>query len=187
MSGLYALLVLGIWAVLTAVIVRGWRRLLAREDVPKLRVHAVFVPLMACWLGVAFWYGGGRKVYYDAQVNRLCRVDGGVKVYETVKLPAERFDQWGSVQIPSKEKAKADDAYYIEWEISYLKKGNPSLWRSHHRVIRKSDGKLLGESIMYARGGGDLPGPWHGSSFKCPEPTQGPSLESAVFLKGEQK
>jgi len=125
------------------------------------------------------------KARLDEQVKELCAKDGGIKVYETVKLPADRFDQWGKVQIPSKEKAKADDAYYIEWEISYLKKGNPSLWRSHHRVVRKSDSKLLGESIMYARGGGDPPGPWHGSSFKCPEPTQGPSLESVVFSKGE--
>ena len=127
------------------------------------------------------------KAELDAEVKRLCAIDGGIKVYETVKLPAERFDKYGNVRIPAKKDARPEDEYYIEWDVQYLKKGNPSFWRSHHRLIRRRDQKLLGESIMYARSGGDMPGPWHGSSFKCPEPTQGPSLESSVFSKGDEK
>ncbi len=33
----------------------------------------------------------------DAEVRRLCAIDGGVKVYETVKLPPDKFDKWGMV------------------------------------------------------------------------------------------
>lgn len=185
MSGLYLLLVLGIWAGLTALIVKGWRRLLARDDVPKRRTHAVFVPLLACWLGVTFWYGGGRKVYYDTLVNRMCREDGGVKVYETVKLPAERFDKWGNVQLPEESRAKATDNFYYRTETTYLRHDDPKLVRMRTQVIRRSDGKVMGEVIRYGRGGGDLPGPWHPSSYTCPDLTLKPYLEPSIFQKGE--
>ena len=33
----------------------------------------------------------------DAEVRRLCAIDGGIRVYEQVKLPAERFNQWGQI------------------------------------------------------------------------------------------
>lgn len=130
---------------------------------------------------------GCEKARLDEKVRELCAKDGGIKVYETVKLPAERFDQYGVVSIPLKGDAKPEDEYYIDWNVQYIKHGNPSLWRSHHRLFRRSDRKILGESIMYARSGGDLPGPWHGSTFKCPEPTQGPSLESSVFTRGDKR
>lgn len=133
----------------------------------------------------------GIKAHYDRKVRELCAKDGGVRVYETVRLPAEKFNQWGqpNFQIPITPytKLKDGDEYYLEWEILYLKQGNPSLWRSHHRLIRRSDHKLLGENIMYARSGGDLPGPWHGSSHKCPEPSQPPYLESSVFIRGDKQ
>jgi hypothetical protein len=33
----------------------------------------------------------------DREVKRLCAIDGGITVYETVKLPAERFDGYGQI------------------------------------------------------------------------------------------
>jgi hypothetical protein len=39
----------------------------------------------------------------DSEVRRLCAIDGGIKVYERVVLPAARFDQWGNASIPAKE------------------------------------------------------------------------------------
>lgn len=186
MSGLYLLLVLGIWAGLTWGIVRGWRRWLAREGIVRWHVHALFGLLLSCWLGVTFWYGGGRKVYYDTLVNRMCREDGGVKVYEQVRLPAERFDKYGNVNVPNKRYAKPSDDYYFETEIQYLVAGNPSLERAKTVLVRRNDKKVLGESVRYGRGGGDLPGPWHGSSFNCPPIAEAEGkLETSIFLKEE--
>lgn len=190
MSGLYLLLVLGIWAGLTALIVKGWRRLLVRDDAPKRRTHAVFVPLLACWLGVTFWYGGGRKVYYDAEVNRMCREDGGVKVYETVRLPAERFDKYGQVNFynPTQGENALGADYLLKTDVQFIQSGNPSLRRYHVQVIRYRDGFLLGESIGYDRGGGDFPGPWQPSSFSCPK-HHGEAVIDKVFVldQGVQK
>ena len=119
----------------------------------------------------------------DAEVRRLCAKDGGVNAYEKVKLPADKFDKFGVVLIPGKDKAKPEDDYFYERDVQYLKKGDPELWRSHHRLIRRKDGKVLGESIRYTRRGGDMPGPWHESSFSCPDIGAQPGLEQLVFQK----
>lgn len=119
----------------------------------------------------------------DAEVNRLCAIDGGIKVYETVKLFPEKFNQYGSIQIPDRAKAKPTDEYYYEWNVTYYKQDNPSLRRDHFKIFRQSDGKLLGEDISYARRGGDIQGPWHDSSYRCPAAEKQSSLESKIFLK----
>jgi hypothetical protein len=122
----------------------------------------------------------------DAEVRRLCAQDGGVRVYETVKLPSDRFDQFGKIRIPLKADAKPADEYYIDWSVHYYRRGNPEVSRDDFKIIRRSDGKTLGQAIYYGRGGGDRTGPWHESSFKCPDPTKQPSLESSVFVRGQQ-
>lgn len=143
----------------------------------------VVVGAMATLAGL-LWLAQGEKWLADQQVRELCAKDGGVRVYETVTLPAERFDKWGNVGIPEKSRAKQTDEYYYESEIHYYQEGNPTLLRSRSWVVRKSDGKVLGEAVSYGRGGGDMPGPWHGSSFHCPPiaETEG-KLESSIFLK----
>ncbi|WP_418647605.1 hypothetical protein ACNQFN_22335 [Thauera butanivorans] len=126
----------------------------------------------------------GRKAYLDAKVMEMCAKDGGVKVYETVKLPPEKFNEWGqpAFRIPPKKNLRSSDGYYYEWDISYYRKGNPELSRYHFKLFRSQDSKLLGESISYGRGGGDLPSPAHGSSFSCPDDADITALETRVFI-----
>jgi len=143
--------------------------------------------LFLFWLFVIFWFGGGQKVYWDWRVDRMCAEDGGVTVYETVELPAERFDEWGNVRIPPKGRAEPEDEYYYEMETHYYRRGNPTLRQSKYRTIRRSDGKVLGESTYYGRGGGDMPGPWNPSSYTCPDPTRSTQSEPKIFLKGDNK
>ena len=142
------------------------------------------------WFGLLFWYGGGRKIYYDTLVNRMCKLDGGVKVYETVKLPAEEYDQYAKRNwiLPHITQEKSADKYYYEVDYHHYRKGNPQMTRRQAKIIRRSDGKTLGESISYSRGGGDLPGPWHESSFICPPISKDrPGLEVSIFLRGDKK
>ena len=128
------------------------------------------------------------KGYYDRQVREMCAKDGGVRVYETVSLPAEKFDELKRVNfvLPDKTQVGPADEYYSETDRHYYRNGNPEVSRRQYRIIRRSDQKILGELVFYGRGGGDLPGPWHGSSFTCPSSTQ-VRFESAIFEKrGEQ-
>ncbi|WP_459950299.1 hypothetical protein [Denitratisoma sp. agr-D3] len=138
-------------------------------------------------LGLAACSTSPSKAELDAEVRRLCAMDGGVKVYEKVKLPPEKYnkllDKFGRLKIPRKNEAKASDEYYDECEVHYYMKGNPELSRDKCWIVRRSDGKILGELVIYGRGGGDFSGPWHGSSFMCPEPTQLPHFETAIFVK----
>lgn len=120
----------------------------------------------------------------DREVKRLCAIDGGIKVYETVQLPKERFEKDGSIYIPAKWLAKPENEYFSESVTSYLIKGNPELLQLRSYIYRKSDNQLLGESILYVRRGGDLPGPWHPSSFSCP---QSKDLSRRIFFQMESK
>ena len=118
----------------------------------------------------------------DREVKRLCAIDGGIKVYETVKLPAERFDQNGQIRVPAKWLAKSEDEYYYEGFSSYLIKGNPELLQLRTWMYRKSDNKLLGESTVYMRHGDGMPGPWYMPAFICPQKTD-VDMKEQIFIK----
>jgi hypothetical protein len=127
---------------------------------------------------------GPSKGELDDEVRRLCAIDGGVKVYETVVLPPEKFDKYGNVNLREKKYLTARDEYYSESETLALVSGNPRLLLNKFRVIRRADGEVMAEAIMYGRGGGDLAGP-HPSSFTCPSIAESVGkLESSVFHKG---
>jgi hypothetical protein len=133
---------------------------------------------------------GCEKDRLDAEVRRLCAKDGGVKVYETVKLPPEKFDNYGHIKITFEKYSKESDEYYYTWDVFYLKKQKSStdseLWRSNHKIIRRSDKKILGESILYVRRGGDIiAGPFGPTTFGCGDIIKSPDLERSIFLKGK--
>ena len=138
----------------------------------------MLLPLMA-----ACSKGPIEKAKLDAEIKRLCAIDGGVKVYETVRLPAERFEKYGGLRLPSKRDVTSTDDYYVEWDVRHLLDGNPSMRRDHFLVYRKVDGKLLGEAISYSRRGGDLPGPWEDSLFRCPPKADDQDLMLSIFIK----
>jgi len=122
----------------------------------------------------------------DAEVRRLCAYDGGIKVYEQVALPADKFDRYGSISFYRRmSKEPLGSEYRFESKTDYYQKGNPEMWRNYYGVIRRSDGKILGEAISYGRRGGDLPGPWHESSFRCPEHAGDASLLKQIFVKAK--
>lgn len=188
MSGLYLLTVVGVWVGLTWLLVKGWQRLRRHADARRRVVDVLCVGFALLWIGASLWYGGGRKVYFDIQVDRMCGVDGGIKVYETARLPADQIGARGEARILSKENARSTDQYYYQRDYVYYREQNPQVSRVQHRIIRRSDGKVLGESIRYTRGGGDLPGPWHGSSYICPPISRdSPNLEGSIFSRKNER
>lgn len=188
MMALYLLIVIAVWAGLSWVLWKLWRRWRAVEGANRRLRDALALALGAAWFGISFWYGGGQKYYYDWQVERLCAKDGGIKVYETVKLPAEKFDKWGT---PVFYKGGYDlgPDYAIKETKHYYRSGDPEFLSYHYQIIRRSDSKLLGETISYQRGGGDLPGPWQPTSFTCPPSRDaGPNaLLMKIFVVSERE
>ena len=121
----------------------------------------------------------------DAQVRELCAKDGGIKVYETVTLPAEKFNQWGQVNFyrPTQGENALGSEFIFKEEHIYYQRGSPEMWRIRYQLFRRSDGKLLGESIGYSRRGGDPIGPWNDSSFGCPDNRGDVPFLSQIFIK----
>jgi hypothetical protein len=122
----------------------------------------------------------------DREVKRLCAIDGGIRVYETVKLPVERFTQYDFISLPYKEIANSEDKYFYESSTTSLIRGNPELVKYHYAVYRQFDGKLLGEIINYSRRGGGIPGPWHMPAFRCPKETD-VNLNKKIFIKESER
>ena len=154
-----------------------WRRMPNRFF--KGIVIGVTIGIYAWFL----WIAVGRNIWLDHQVRRMCAQDGGVKVYETVELTPDLIDKAGRINIPNKEDVKPLDKYYIETHKFYFRTGNPLMYRKHSRIVRQSDGKTLGERISYHRSGGDLPGPWYGSGFSCPDVKERTKFGLSIFIK----
>jgi len=184
MSGLYLLALIAIWIFVGWVIYRFLRRWQPTDLALKIIHIVIGIMLFSVWFGGAFWEVAGKKMYWDAKVRELCTIDGGVKVYETVALPAEIFNRWGQPNFygPDKDEDLLS-RFLLKQETKYLRNEtkSPEILRHHFRVFRRSDGKLLGEQITYARRGGDLPGPWHVSSFSCPNIKEKGLLE-VIFI-----
>jgi hypothetical protein len=183
MSGFYLLVLIGLWLSLGWTIFRLWRRYKQTDLRLKIMHVVIGILIFSIWFGYAFWEVAGKKIYWDAKVREMCAIDGGVKVYETVVLTSDLLDNFGRINIPDKRKLKPSDKYYSEWTITHIRKKNPVVTRYEVQIVRRSDGKILGELISYGRGGGDLYGPWHPSSFTCPEPVKGSNFETSIFLK----
>lgn len=177
MSGLYLIAIVVLWVCLTWLLLwLGWHKAFKKKKGITTRKLLVGLVILA-WLGASFWYGGGQKIYYDWRVDQMCAVDGGVKVYEKVELPTEKFNKWGQPNFykPTQKENALGPEYVYRWKRKYYQSGNPVLTsleiamaRDWVQIIRKSDMKILGEVVRYYRAGGDLPGPWMPSSYYCP-------------------
>jgi hypothetical protein len=170
---------------------------MSRENVAtnKLRKGSLiglllFALLIGLWWGVPTY----RKASADAMVKDLCAKDGGVKVYEIMKIPSERFSPYGNVIFPGnknlppiQKEVKSTDEFYVTSETTWLVPesgfGSLAIWRSHQKLFRAADHRLLGESISYSRRGGDPFGPWHSSSFGCPSDADIVYLVKKAFVK----
>ena len=153
------------------------------------------------WMSLAVAIMGGlsgcEKYRLDQQMEALCKKDGGVRVYETVILPPEMFDRWGD-PFPGWRERKLEDRlgpdYRYIAETIYLKRGDPikvfsegELRQYSEKIIRVSDGKLLGQSIVYGRIGGEVILLGHPSSNRCPvlQSTDETLIRSVFLKKGE--
>lgn len=178
------LLFLFYWIAIPVLVISAAAWLWRRAHSPAVR-GLIAVACIVTLSGL-LWLAVGEKWLADQQVRELCAKDGGVRVYETVVLPEQQFNELKQKNFVLEYQAKPTDEYYIETDKHYYRKGRLSVSRSQSRLIRRSDGRVLGEYIRYARVGGDLPGPWHHSSFSCSDLMKQPvNFETAIFVKGD--
>lgn len=142
----------------------------------------------------AFCLCGCEKEKLDKQMAELCQEDGGSKVYETVVLPANMFDEYGYPFPGWRDRLKSEDRlskdYLYIHEEKILKNGDPlkgegQLSRFNTKIIRRSDNKLLGEKVFYIRAGGDGIVIGHHTMNVCPK--TGESIEKSVFINKQHQ
>lgn len=147
-----------------------------------------FVVASLAFLGAL---GGCERYALDQRMQELCAKDGGVKVYETVTLSASKYEELAKHATARNREDYFGPEYRLVEERRVLvgaendpEKGRGRLARSYQAIYRRSDGRLLGESVSYGRTGGDgLTFGFNPSSNHCPKPRV--SLQKSVFLKGE--
>ena len=155
------------------------------EDLPMrgLTQRALFLVAIMVFAGCT-----SEKDRLDAEAKRLCAIDGGIKVHETVTLPPEKFYENGTPQVPS-EKDERGWGYYSTYEYANLKKNfePPTLVREVTKVIRTESREVIATSVIYRRsGGGLLDGYFHPSGFHCPD-DEGSDFYKRVFIQGVKK
>jgi hypothetical protein len=152
------------------------------DGMKKNILISVFVfGFFAVWLGIPTF----NKWRADNLVDELCAKDGGIKVYETVALPKERFNRWGKFEVRDEKHVKPGDEYYSTWKITNIEGSHESsdismlaVYKSHFSIYKVQDKKILAEMVSYVRTGGDAIGPWHPSSYRCPQLS---TFEDKVF------
>ncbi|HNN86796.1 MAG: hypothetical protein U1F12_02850 [Pseudomonadales bacterium] len=121
-----------------------------------------------------------RKAYWDHEIRELCRKDAGVTVYERVGMSKEEYKKFRLLALDDRNE---NQMYYSKFKTSYIKDNdNISIMKFEEHAIRKSDGKVLGTSVSYARKGGDSIFHWpHPTQFGCWSIGIDPNLRTSVF------
>lgn len=139
-----------------------------------------FIAVLTCGL---ISLSGCEKARVDAELERLCKQDGGLKIYETVALPADQLKPNGSPVFFTTWN-RSNGGYKFISKFEEIKKIKPTLDKTTYMVIRESDNKILATSIVYLRIGGDILPRLGPDSFKqCPAPNQAQSVMSVFTIK----
>lgn len=114
------------------------------------------------------------QILYDAEVDRLCATEGGIKVHKSLKLSSDKFDKYGHINFfkPWENTNALGPDYIFVQERQTLKGGKngaASVAKGYAAVYLKASNELLGEATWFGRGGGDFPGPGHPSNYVCPD------------------
>jgi hypothetical protein len=134
-------------------------------------------------------YVPGRQTYWDAQVKEMCAKDGGVSIFEKIRVTPSEVKLLGHVNgriaIPVKELANPRSPVYAVNTTSVVREGNPAVWRSEWNIIRRIDGAVLARSVTYNRSGGDIPSPAYESRLTCPaQKTISSDLQRLFIVEG---
>lgn len=138
-------------------------------------------------------YVPGRQAYWDAQVRQMCEKDGGVQIFEKLRISKSDLDHLGRVDgligVAPKNLAHPSAPAYSETIRTYLQEGNPRVRRVETKVVRRVDQAVVAKWVFYARSGGDFPtGLSEGSSYSCPDwPAIMSQLQQLFVIEGDSR
>lgn len=149
-----------------------------------LMIPIVIIGLLILAIG----FFEARKAYWDYKVREMCEKDGGVRVFETVRLDRQQYslilNQFGQLSPPLENKAADNVPIVRKFTSTYIRRNDPEVRRDELVVIRRSDEKVLGVSVSYSRVGGDLIA-LHPSNFSCSEKSR--DIFAAIVQPNEEQ
>ena len=167
--------------------------------IQMLKLSVLLIPALAGCMG----YVPFRQTYWDQQVKVLCEKDGGITIYERVRITEEDIHRgtqpvgWtgGSIgggerriSATVKQLARPDALVYYEEKWTVIREYNPGVGRSEKTFIRGSDQAIVARYVSYGRHGGDFPtGIVHDSSFRCPDSKSMSADINKLFIVIDEK
>lgn len=139
-----------------------------------------------------FIYCELNKAYWDNKVAQMCREDGGVIVYEKVKLTKVQAKNIGMVggylSISPKTASANISSLFTEDSTIILKSSSPKILKIERFVYKLGKDESIGKIVSYIRKGGDFPTVVQfPSSFSCPEGIEYYKIQSELFeIQGEK-
>ncbi len=122
-------------------------------------------------------------MYADWKVDRLCKQDGGVKVFETDSPPAEFRKPDGNVNLDLLQRAGPDQSYYVVYNWTVIEPKDPTVSRLEIKLFRTADKKLLGAAVSYIRPMQNVGVPFlHQRGYTCPPNAGLLYLTTGVFF-----
>jgi len=141
-----------------------------------------FGSLAALTLATSLQGCGLDLIYADWKVNRLCKEDGGIKIHIQDRPPIEFRRPDGKTDVDALLLAKPQQSYYFENIKNDVQSGEPRIFRSEYRLVRRVDGAILGSSVTYYRVGQNTSIPLLShKGYKCPSENEVNKLVESVF------
>jgi hypothetical protein len=152
-----------------------------------LRNSVLWIGVVVSVLWLVKYFSETEMRRLDKEVDRLCAIDGGMRIFETVSLPANKFNEYGRPLVPG-GKDDTGFGYFVRGETKTLSGPGQApgarLVRDLTQVVRTDDAKVIAERVIYVRGGGywleGVPGIGRGKNCPDPEPLD---LRARVFIK----
>jgi len=93
---------------------------------------------------------GYERFLADREIDRLCEIDGGVRVVEHDDPPKEFLRANGTIDLQDLDRAKPHQSYFIVRSETILRR-DPEVARIEARLLRGKDQRLLGVAVIYIR------------------------------------
>jgi len=118
----------------------------------------------------------------DWKVDRLCKKDGGVKVYVREPAPPALLQADGKVDIRALMYPKPGQSHIMKYIRTEVQSGDPHIFRSEVQLFRSSDNVLMGTAVTYNRGAQNLGIPFLARGpYSCPQTNQAAELLKIAF------
>lgn len=162
-----------------------------RLDLTLGAVRVLAIAGLAVALAGCMGYVPGRQTYWDSKVREMCQQDGGVQIYQRVRISKADVERKivpmysdGRLGVAPRDGAHPQAPVVSERKITYIREEpNPQVWRTEHVIRRSSDQAIVARWVIYTRAGGDIPtGISHGTSFVCPDLERIVSDLSTLFI-----